>query len=417
MASRPRIHIHSDCDFFGGCESMLVNFFNDPRLQEEFALSFSYRDVPAYVEGLRKRLAPLPDERRLKLLSEAAPGAWARRFPRPLALPLLAVQSLLLLRYWILACNVILLRRAWRGRQIDLLHINNGGYPGASSSRAAALAARLLGIQRVVMVVNNIAAQPRWHEKLFEAWIARKLCRAVYAFVTGSRYANQALRARLENCTSQFLSLHNGIGSRQPDESVEQSRQRLGVPQDALVFAIVALHEPRKGHRVLIEAVAAMSRQLLAGPPPLLLIEGTGPEETSLRKLVTGHGLQEHVRFIGPERNVFNLMQCADVLVVPSIANEDFPNVVLEAMSLSTPVLASALAGIPEQVEDGVSGWLVPPGDAAALVQVMARLAQDRAAIVSAGAAARERFEANFTADLAVGRYIELFRNLSNFKE
>ena len=86
-------------------------------------------------------------------------------------------------------------------------------------------------------------------------------------------------------------------------------------------------------------------------------------------------------------------------------------------MSLGTPALATALAGIPEQVEDGVSGWLVRPGEATALAQAMVNLAQDCAAIASAGAAARERFQANFTADLAVGRYIELYRDLSNLKE
>lgn len=417
MMTRPRLHIHSDCDFFGGCESMLVNFLNDPRLQKEYALSFSYRSAPAYVEGLRKRLAPLPQERGLQLLSESAPGAWARKLPPPLALPLLALQSLLLLRYWILACNVVLLLRAWRGKKIDLLHINNGGYPGASSSRAAAIAARLLSIPRVVMVVNNIAAQPRWHEKPFEALVGWLMCRAVTAFVTGSCYAKQALRARLANCRAQFLSLHNGIGARQPDESVAQSRQRLGVPPDALVFAIVALHEPRKGHRVLIEAMVEMNRRLPVSLRPLLLIEGTGPEEAALRALTGRLGLQDQVRFIGRERNVFNLMQCIDVLVVSSIANEDFPNVVLEAMSLGTPALATALAGIPEQVEDGVCGWLVRPGEAAPLAQAMATLAQDCAAIASAGAAARKRFQANFTADLAVGRYIELYRDLSNLKE
>src|SRR3569833_2430627 len=155
MQSKPHIHYHSDCDFFGGCESMLVNFFNDPRLQDGFVLSFSYREVPAYLDGLRKRLPPLPRERGLKLLSEAAPGAWARRLPRPLTLALLALQSLLLLRYWILACNVMLKMRAWRGQKIDLLHINNGGYPGASSSRAAAIATHKHNKTKKKKVVNN----------------------------------------------------------------------------------------------------------------------------------------------------------------------------------------------------------------------------------------------------------------------
>src|SRR3569832_327108 len=138
MQSKPHIHYHSDCDFFGGCESMLVNFFNDPRLQDGFVLSFSYREVPAYLDGLRKRLPPLPRERGLKLLSEAAPGAWARRLPRPLTLALLALQSLLLQRFWFLACNVMLLLRAWRGLLFVFFFFFFVVFPGASSSRATA---------------------------------------------------------------------------------------------------------------------------------------------------------------------------------------------------------------------------------------------------------------------------------------
>lgn len=418
MPAKPHIHYHSDCDFFGGCESMLVNFFNDPRLQEEFVLSFSYRDVPAYVEGLRKRLPPLPRERGLKLLSDAIPGISARNLPRLLALPLLALQSLLLVRYWILAANVLRLVRAWRGQKIDLLHINNGGYPGASSARAAAIAARLLGIPNVIMVVNNIAAAPRWHERPFEALVGRMLRHNVRAFITGSRYANQSLRRRLASRPSECISLHNGIGARQPDETVAHSRQRLGIGANALVFAIVALHEPRKGHRVLIKAVDEMNQLL---PPaalrPILLIEGTGQDESELREEVARLGLQEQVLFISSERNVFNLMQSADVLVVPSTANEDFPNVVLEAMSLGTPVLATTLAGIPEQVEDGVSGWLVPPGEVGPLAQALTKLAMHPQVIAGAGAAAQARFREHFSAELAVGRYITLYRDLLNFKE
>ncbi len=417
MPVKPHLHYHSDCDTFGGCESMLVNFFSDPRLRDGFLLSFSYRNVPAYVDGLRRRLPPLQHESALELLSEAAPREWTRRLPRFLALPLLALQSVLLLRYWILARNVLWLIRAWRGQQIDLLHINNGGYPGASSARAAAIAANFLRIPKVVMVVNNIAAAPRWHERPIEALIDRMLCRDVHAFVTGSGFANEALRARLGNCASRFLNLHNGIGSRQPDESVVQSRERMGVAADALVFAIVALHETRKGHRVLIEAIAEMNRHLPADRRPVLLIEGSGPEEAALLALTARLVLQEQVRFIGSERNVLNLMQCADLLVVPSIANEDFPNVVLEAMSVGTPVLATRLAGIPEQIEDGVSGWLVPPRQSSPLAHAMARLAGNRAAIESAGAAAGERFRTNFTAELAVGRYIKLYSDLLTLKE
>lgn len=67
---------------------MLANFFNDRRLQEHFRLTFSYRLTPDYVEGLRKRLPPLPQEQALSLLAEAQPSRLAARLPRALSLPL-----------------------------------------------------------------------------------------------------------------------------------------------------------------------------------------------------------------------------------------------------------------------------------------------------------------------------------------
>lgn len=396
---------------------MLVNFFNDRRLQEQFRLSFSYRLTPDYVEGLRKRLPPLPQEQALSLLAEAQPSRLAARLPRALSLPLKAIQSLLLLRYWILALNVLKLIRAWKGQHIDLLHINNGGYPGASSARAAAIAAAILRIPCTVMVVNNIAAPPRLHERLVEKLIGGLMCRTVRTFVTGSKHANLALQMRFTNCRASLLSLHNGIGSRLPDETVLATRKRLGVDADVLTFAIVALHEPRKGHRVLLEALARINQQSPDRSRSVVLIEGTGPDEQVLRSFVEQLGLEEQVRFTGSERNVFNLIQCADVLVVPSIANEDFPNVVIEAMSLGIPVLASRLAGIPEQVENCVSGWLVPPGDVDALAEAILLLERNQTLIVAAGAAAYTRFHNNFTSELAVARYINLYRKLLNIKE
>ena len=396
---------------------MLVNFFNDHRLQENFTLSLSYRAGPVYVEGLRKRLKQQPREQGLALLNEEWLSDLVERLPRVLAVALRSLQSLLLLRYWILALNVIRLTQYWKTQQIDLLHINNGGYPGASSCRAAAIAARILRIPHTVMVVNNIATNPRLHERLVEKLISKLLGCSVQTFVTGSNSARLALKAQLPNSAASFLSLHNGIGSREPDETVTTTRQRLGMSVDTLVFAVVALHEPRKGHSVLIEALAKMNEQLTDGYRPTVLIEGTGPEEQRLRSLTVKLGMENQVLFIGREFNVFNLMQSADLLVVPSIANEDFPNVVLEAMSLGTPVLASSLAGISEQVEDDVSGWLVPPGDVAALSAAMLRLVLHPDLISAASLAARKRFRDNFTAKIAVDRYIQLYQDLSHMKK
>ena len=125
-------------------------------------------------------------------------------------------------------------------------------------------------------------------------------------------------------------------------------------------------------------------------------------------------GLEQRCRFIGAEAHVMNLMSAVDVLVVPSVSHEDFPNVILEAMGLGKPVVASRLAGTPEQVDDEHTGLLVPPGDAAALALALRRLVLDPALRDEMGRAGRRRFEERFTAEVAVRRYAELYHSFSD---
>ena len=91
------------------------------------------------------------------------------------------------------------------------------------------------------------------------------------------------------------------------------------------------------------------------------------------------------------------LLAAADAVVVPSIADESLPLTVLEAMAAGVPVLASRLAGIPEAVQDGVTGRLFEPGDAGALASLLRELAADRRAMSALGAAGHERWRESYS--------------------
>jgi glycosyltransferase involved in cell wall biosynthesis len=114
------------------------------------------------------------------------------------------------------------------------------------------------------------------------------------------------------------------------------------------------------------------------------------------------------VVFIAHEEHIFNLMNASDCIVLPSIRDEDLPNVILEAMSLGKPVIASRLAGIPEEI-DNASGILVPPGDPRALAEAILRLMDDGTLRASLGSGARDRFLAEFTQGKALDRYFTLY--------
>jgi glycosyltransferase involved in cell wall biosynthesis len=413
MHAKPHLHYHSDCDFFAGCENMLVNFFGDPRVQAAYALSFSCRWSPQYEQGLRRRCAQTPVLERPALVSGTLFTRHAARLPKPLALLLRGLNYVLLVRYWVVLWNALVLYGAWRGRGIDVLHINNGGYPAALSCLSAALAAKWCAIPNVVMVVNNIAQQGRYRYWWLDRPLDHLVGNSVDRFVTGSRHAGGVLRAVLRLPPQRFSTLHNGIAERGVTESAAATRARLGVAPGAMVFGMVALLEWRKGHRVLLEAVARLPALLQGDDMPLFLIEGDGPDRRELERLVAQWQLAPWVRFIGVESHVFNFVAALDVMLLPSVANEDFPNVILEAMSLGKAVIASRLAGTPEQIEDGVTGVLVPPGDSAALAQQIATCVRTRCH-VQMGARARARFEREFTASAAVSRYMHLYETLLN---
>ncbi len=409
---RPRIHFHSDCEFFAGCENMLANFFRDSRLMNEFEVSFSYRQSAAYDAGFQSRVARKFDVRPLRLKEVAEFNARTQELPAVMGGLLRLAGRLLLLRYWYLLWNTALLYRTI-GRA-DLLHVNNGNYPGAYSCMAAVFAARLRGTRRIVYVVNNIAVPyhgiRRWLDYPFDRVVAA----AVSKFITASRHAGAALQKVLRLPAAKLVNIHNGIALRAVTESRAETLRRLNIPDTRVLIGVVAILEQRKGHRVLLDAMTRLKKQRGERVLPLIIVEGTGSQLGAIKDYVAAHGLGDDVRLIGSEGNIFNLLNAIDALVLSSVSHEDFPNVVLEAMSLGKPVIGSRLAGIPEQIEHMESGMLVEPGNVVELAAAIDRLGNDAALRRRLGHAAQRRFNEQFTADAAVTKYLSLYRSLLN---
>jgi glycosyltransferase involved in cell wall biosynthesis len=173
-----------------------------------------------------------------------------------------------------------------------------------------------------------------------------------------------------------------------------------GQRRDALrIVCVGTLHEV-KGQPHLIEACRVLAGQ---GIDVRCRLIGGGPDEKALRAQVEAAGLTESVVVAGPRtrQQVVEELWRADALVAPSVPTragrrEGIPVVLMEAMSTGLPVVASAISGIPELVEDEVSGLLVPPRDAAAIARALARLAADPALRERLGRAARNRVLAQF---------------------
>jgi glycosyltransferase involved in cell wall biosynthesis len=153
--------------------------------------------------------------------------------------------------------------------------------------------------------------------------------------------------------------------------SRDELRRALGMSGDALVLGFAGRLTAQKALDDLFEALAAV-------PEAVLLLLGDGPERERLERLVRELALEGRVSFLGGgDRDaVLRLFAASDAAVLSS-AWENFPHTVVEALAVGTPVVATAVGGVPEIVRDGVNGLLVPAGDPAALGLALRRIGED----------------------------------------
>ncbi|WP_367291093.1 glycosyltransferase [Laspinema palackyanum] len=410
-----KIHYHSDCLFFAGCEKMLVNFWLNDNLRKKYKISFSYRKSKQYEQGLYAHLDPdfliIP----LKL----PPLNWPSNHFLP---PFKIISKAIRFTYrFLLGRFVFFLYEVWtffclfKKIKPDIVHLNNGGYPAARTVLSAAIAARLAGCQSIIMVVNNLAVPyntiDRWLDCLLDRWVVQSTTQ----FITGSVAASERLASVLQLDSSQIGSIHNGISLREIKETKEQVRKKLGLTSNysGVVFGVVALMIERKGHKILFEAIEILKKHHQhLGDDLILFLEGNGDLEKTLRNIVDRKRLNDVIKFIGNQENVFDFMNAIDALILPSIDNEDFPNVTLEAMALGKAVIATELAGTQEQIVDGETGYLVPPKNSKKLADAIQSLLNDRELIYRMGKAGQKRFEGYFSAEIAVDRYLNLYQSL-----
>jgi glycosyltransferase involved in cell wall biosynthesis len=172
----------------------------------------------------------------------------------------------------------------------------------------------------------------------------------------------------------------------------------------------------RKGVHLLLEALA----RLADGPPVMLHVVGDGPERPRLEARARELGLGAGVFFHGfvPREALELRMAACDAFVLPAVVDakgdtEGLGVVLLEAMSYGKPVVASAAGGIVDIVRDGRNGWLVPPGDVAALAGAIARLMRDPAAAAEMGARGREDVREGFSWEVIVERLVGVYGSIA----
>lgn len=201
--------------------------------------------------------------------------------------------------------------------------------------------------------------------------------------------------------------VYNGIDPGATPSMTERVyvRQTLGIPPDAFVAGTVARLAPVKDVPVLLDAFAALSREV---GHAWLLVVGDGSERPALERQVRDLGCSHRVTFAGHRDDARRLLPALDVFVNCSIT-EGMSVTILEAMSAAVCVVATRVGGNPELVGDGVTGVLIPARSPGALAGALAHLALSPEARVAMGAAGRHKVEASFSLDRMVAEYLRTY--------
>ena len=281
------------------------------------------------------------------------------------------------------------LLRARHGRMPVHLHLNAGG----GATRDAALVAAALAARCPIVLQLHGAGFERSHGATLMRWLLESADCVLISSESQRAWVRSMARHAHAVC------IPNPVPADAPPIPSGAARP------DLVLF--LGRMEPGKGIYDLLEAVAA----LRAAVPDVRLVCAGDGDRVAVARYAERLGIADAVKFtgwVGPSGKRA-LFETAAVFALPSY-EEALPISLLEAMAAGVPVVASALGGIPEVVADGVSGYLVAPGDKASLERSLRRLLLDRALGQRIGAAARETARLRFAPERALPQLEEIYR-------
>lgn len=281
---------------------------------------------------------------------------------------------------WATAANSGALAALAADARVDVIHAHHP-IGALQAARAAGPAGA-----RLVLHVHETLPAPRQYVAL-QGWL-RKRCDAFVCVSNAGRELIRGLGVEEER-------IHLVYNAAEPVFFGRPQPARLGPGPHIGVFGVL---EPRKGHADLIQALARLSATHRAAQ---LWIVGelsyaqNDSYVADLRALATSLGLTDRVHFLGRRSDIAELMTAMDVVALPSRRLESLPTVLLEATALGRPCVATSVGGVREIIEDGTTGWIVPPEAPAALAMALDSALGQRAAQI--GRAARSMARARFS--------------------
>ena len=298
------------------------------------------------------------------------------------------------------------LRRAIREHQIQVVH-SNANYDRTCAGIACALSPtrHVAGIHSTHSIEHNVTH-----------WLRNRF--GTDHFITDADAGKRVLVQEDGIPERRITTVPIGIEDVSPGASASwraATRAELGAEEETIVIGNVARLVPFKGHRVLLEALAVVVREV---PGILCPIVGDGELLEDLQGQARRLGIERQIRFLGFRDRLEEVYPAFDLYCHSSLemASEMFPIAILRALAAGLPVVSTNVGGIAGMVQEGVTGYLPPPDDPGALASALLRLLRDPALRAAMGRGSRALFETRYHAAAMAERVEAVYRTLPGIK-
>ena len=246
--------------------------------------------------------------------------------------------------------------------------------------------------------------KPRWHRKKFPCWGNKA--------IAISKQVKKHLVSEFKVDEKDIYLVHNGVDlSKFKDYTIEEInnlRKKVGIPKDYFVVGVAARFSIVKGLEYFIKAIPAVLKER---DKIVFLLIGYGKEESKLRQIAKHLKVEDKVIFLNPTKETYEYFCAMDIFIMPSI-QEGLGISILEAQAQKIPVIASNVGGIPDIIEDKVTGMLVRPKDELAISEAILELIQNSSLYSKIKSNAYNRIIEEFTLEQMIVETEKVYKEL-----
>lgn len=355
-----KVLVFSDCYIYGGSEKLMAFLFKNDILNKNFILSYAYRKHKDYQKGMKnedllnkKNIYPLCLLSNETLFHKINTSIKINFLRNIIKVPFFIVEKIGLYFIWNLIGLIYILLKT----KPDIVHINNGGYPGAKTCNIMVVANYLSVKAKMIYQVNNQARSAgNYFERVYDKFVNEN----IDFFINASNKAKQQLIEKRNFNSDKILVVNNCVPLPEIKLNKDQICIELNIPQESFLIVEVAFLSKRKGQKYLIDSLFKLfEKQLISKENVYCAFVGNGEEEEFLKNYIKELDLTSNILLLGYRSNSEDFIAASDLFVLPSISDEDMPLVLLSALGYGKPIIATDFAGISQVIESNKNGILI----------------------------------------------------------